>query len=123
MKGGSSFYDSPKWDHVRKSALRRDSYMDAYAKRYGKAKAAEIVHHIMPREEFPEYQYSLWNLISVTRVTHNSFHDRETDELTEAGRELLRSTCRKNGIEIPEKYREGKTGKRTKRRDTYYDYD
>lgn len=82
--------------------------MDVEAKRYGKVKEAEIVHHIFPKNEYPEYAYELWNLISVSRETHNKFHDRDTDELTEAGMELLRRTCRKQNMPVPEKYMQKK---------------
>lgn len=118
-----AFYDSPKWNRLRLSALRRDNYMDMECKRYGKVKAAEVVHHIFPKNEFPEYAYCLWNLISLSRQTHNEMHDRDTDELTEKGRDLLRRTCRKQNVSIPDKYDESKRKPQGRvRRDTYYDY-
>lgn len=98
------FYSTKKWHRVRGQALRRDEYKCQLSWRYGKMRQAEVVHHIFPRDEFPEYQYSLWNLISLTREKHNTLHDRNTDELTEAGKELLRRTARKNGIPIPSRY-------------------
>ena len=114
------WYDNPRWRSVRQSALRRDAYMDVEAKRYGKVKTAEVVHHIFPKDEFPQYAYALWNLISVSRKTHNTFHDRDTDELTETGAELLRRTARKNGIPIPPKYLYTKPKGRKEYRDGYY---
>ena len=87
-KAKDRFYDSPKWIKLRQSALRRDNYEDMEAKRYGKVKAAEVVHHVFPKDEFPEYAYCIWNLVSVSTSTHNTFHDRDTDELTEKGRQL-----------------------------------
>lgn len=116
----SEFYDSPRWIKLRNRVLRRDKYQDVYAKRYGKVKQAEVVHHIFPREKFPEYEYEAWNLISVSRQTHNTFHDRDTDELTDQGRELLRSTAIRFGKEIPEEYMKSKPKGRSKRRDAYY---
>lgn len=68
-------------------------------------KNADIVHHIFPVKEFPEYQYCLWNLISVSRSTHNLFHDRNSDELTEIGQEVLRRLCKQRNMEVPEKYK------------------
>lgn len=111
------WYDSPKWLRLRARILRRDNYLDQEAKRYGKIKPAEIVHHIFPKDDFPQYAYEPWNLISVSRMTHNSFHDRETDELTEKGMDLLRRTCRRHQIPIPPRYQEKK---HAKRRDNYY---
>ena len=98
------FYDQKKWKEKREHILRRDSYQCQVSKRYGKLLQAEIVHHIFPREEFPQYEYCDWNLTSVTKKVHNLLHDRETNELTEKGRELLIRTARRNGIEIPPKY-------------------
>lgn len=121
-KDKDKFYDSPKWLRLRQSALRRDNYEDVYAKRYGKVKAAELVHHIFPKDEFPEYAYALWNLISVSTSTHNSFHDRDTDELTETGRLLLVRTARKQGVEIPVKYRSPTEKKEKPFRKDWYAY-
>lgn len=114
------FYDSPKWKRVRLSALRRDCYLDQEAKRFGKVKPAEIVHHIFPKDEYPQYALQMWNLISVSRATHNTFHDRETNELTEKGVELLRRTCRKRCVPIPEKYKEVSKTKGKRQSDGYY---
>ena len=97
-------YKEPRWVELRKRILFRDKYIDQYLKRYGKFKTAELVHHIFPVDEFPEYQYCEWNLISVSKATHNMFHDRDTNELTDIGRELLVRTARRNKIEIPSWY-------------------
>ena len=99
-------YKEPKWVRIRSLALKRDKYLDQYLKRYGKLKQAEIVHHIFPVEEFPEYQYELWNLISITKSTHNLFHDRTTNELTKKGIELLIRTARRKHLDVPPKYLE-----------------
>lgn len=120
------FYDSLKWIRLRNSVLRRDGYMDKEAKRYGKVRPAEVVHHIFPKDEFPEYAFSTWNLISLSRQTHNEMHDRDTDELTQKGRDLLVRTARKNNVHVPEKYDKQKQSNRGKgvqlKRDRYYDY-
>ena len=103
------FYQSARWKHLREAILRRDGYRCQIAKRTKLIPVeATIVHHIFPREIFPEYQWEPWNLISLSMAEHNRMHDRNTDELTEAGQELLRRTARANGIEIPEKYIGGK---------------
>ena len=66
------------------------------SKRYGKAVPAEVVHHIYPVDEYPEYAYSPWNLISLSRQAHNRLHDRVTGALTEEGILLLRRTVPKD---------------------------
>ena len=63
-------------------------------RRYGKNVPAEVVHHIFPADEYPEYAYCLWNLISLSREQHNRMHDRTTGKLTEAGISLQRRTKR-----------------------------
>jgi len=98
------FYDSQKWIDKKNRILRRDKYMCQISKRYGKMVSAELVHHVFPRSEFPEYEFADWNLISITRRVHNRLHDRNTDELTEYGVELLQRIARKNQIPIPAKY-------------------
>lgn len=78
------------------------------------------MHHIFPADEFPEYAYTDWNLISLTRHAHNTLHDRDTDELTEAGRQLLIRTARKNNIPIPDKYKDAVRTKVFKEKRTRY---
>lgn len=99
------FYNNKHWLHIRQSILRRDKYQCQLSKRYGKLVQANTVHHIFPREEFPQYQYEPWNLISLSPEKHNGLHDRVTNELTAEGIDLLKRTARRNGIEIPLRYR------------------
>lgn len=72
--------------------------MDQELRRYGKAVPADTVHHIFPAEDYPEYRWCDWNLISLSAKTHNELHDRNTNELTDKGMDLLRRTARKRGI-------------------------
>ena len=51
-----------------------------------------MVHHIYPVDQYPEYGYCLWNLISLSNAEHNKLHDRDTGELTTAGLALMRRT-------------------------------
>lgn len=106
-------YSEPEWKALRKRILRRDQYLDQYLKRYGKLQNAEIVHHIFPVRDFPQYQLKEWNLISLSRATHNKMHDRDTDELTDIGKELLERTALKNNIDVPYWYVK-KKGKKDK---------
>lgn len=80
--------------------MRRDNYQCQLSKRYGKIRQAELVHHIFPAADYPEYAYCSWNLISLSRDMHNKLHNRVTDELTNMGKDLLRKTARKRGIEV-----------------------
>lgn len=101
----SSDYRNQKWRHLRELILRRDGYKCQLSKRYGKTVQAEVVHHIFPKNEFPEYKWEAWNLISLSAEMHNKLHDRSNDELTEEGVRLLQRTARRAGIAVPEKYK------------------
>lgn len=87
-------YNSLKWKHTARMVMRRDGYMCQLSKRYGRAVPAEVVHHIFPVDEYPEYAYEPWNLIALSRKMHNTLHDRNTDALTAEGVALMRRTKR-----------------------------
>ena len=93
------FYMLPRWRRLRDSVLRRDGYMCREALRYGKHVPATHVHHIFPRETYPEYQWEPWNLIAVSLEAHNAMHDRTTGQLTAVGQGWLERTARKRGID------------------------
>ena len=94
------FYKSKRWEKKRALILRRDGYMCQHFKRYGKAIQADMVHHIFPREDYPEYEWESWNLISLSNKAHNMMHDRDSHELTALGKDLMMRTARKQGIQI-----------------------
>lgn len=91
-------YKSKRWLRLRAKVLRRDSYMCQISLRYGRHIEANTVHHIFPAEDYPEYQYCEWNLISLSTEVHNMMHDRATRELTPAGRELMQELAEKRGM-------------------------
>nr|DAL25650.1 MAG TPA_asm: NinG recombination protein [Caudoviricetes sp.] len=81
-----------RWRRLRMQALRRDGFRCQDAARYGRTVQAVTVHHIYPAEQFPEFAYCLWNLISLSVAAHNAMHDRGTDQLTPKGEALRRRT-------------------------------
>lgn len=101
-----NFYKSLRWKKKREKILRRDDGLCRISHRYGKIVPANTVHHIFPRDEFPEYQLSDWNLISLSCAMHDELHDRISGRLSPKGVDLLRRTCRKYGKEIPPQYKE-----------------
>ena len=105
MKNADPFYQTAKWKRLRLAILQRDGWQCQESKRYGKRVEADTVHHIFPREEFPEYRYAAWNLISLAGDVHNQMHDRNTNALTDKGIDLLRRTARKYGKDVPLRYR------------------
>ena len=105
MKYPDPYYKTARWQRLRERVLRRDGYLCQVSKRYGKRVEATTVHHVVPREEFPEYQWEPWNLVSLAGDVHDEMHDRVTGMLTEKGAELLRRIARKNGVAVPLRYR------------------
>lgn len=86
------FYKTKKWIAKRDVILRRDEYLCQYNKRFGKPVAANTVHHIYPLEDYPQYKWCSWNLISLSNEAHNKMHDRTTGKLTELGEMLKNKT-------------------------------
>lgn len=100
MKTVDPYYKSKRWEHLREKVLRRDGYKCRECIRYGKHKSAEVVHHAVPRSDFPELQWESWNLVSLCNTCHEHMHTRTTDELSAAGRDLANRTLRKAGHDI-----------------------
>ena len=98
------FTDSEVWLRKREHILKRDNYECQISKRYGKHIQAEMVHHIFPRSEFPQYALNDWNLISLTLHQHQTLHG-DGGELSAEGVRLLQKTAKKYGIDVPPQYR------------------
>lgn len=79
------FYKNKRWQRKREVVLRKNEYLCKESKQYGRHVAAEVVHHIYPRDKYPELAYEEWNLLPVTNKIHNTFHDRENDEVIGRG--------------------------------------
>ena len=95
-----------RWTKLREYVLRRDKYLDQVALRYGQRIEANTVHHVFPRELFPQFTYEAWNLVSVSHKTHNKLHVRDSHKLTAEGFALLERTAKRQGIELPDGARE-----------------
>jgi len=93
------FYKTAKWKRKRENVLRRDKYQCQISRRFGRIVQADTVHHILPRDEYPQYELCDWNLISLSAKEHNKMHDRMTNELTREGRRLANEILRKRKIE------------------------
>lgn len=102
MQGSSDpFYLSERWRKKREHILRRDGYQDQVAKNFrGVICEADIVHHILPREDFPCYEWCDWNLISVSTRTHRELHQQFTGGLTKLGRVLMNQAALEHGIKL-----------------------
>lgn len=102
QKMTDAFYLSQRWKRLRKFILRRDGYVCQYFKRFGKMCAAEIVHHIFPRELYPQFQWETWNLIALSAKAHRMMHNPD-GSLSEIGLDLLRRTAEKRGIALDDR--------------------
>lgn len=85
MAGFDYSSSNRRWRRLRQRALSRDGYKCRQAKRYGRSEPATTVHHVWPAEDYPEYAYCLWNLISLSESAHDAMHDRITRRLTALG--------------------------------------
>lgn len=82
-------YNAKRWKRKRAYILSRDGYIDRVQRRFGRKIEADTVHHIYPAEEYPEFAFEDWNLISVNgKKTHNKCHDRLSNKLTPFGESL-----------------------------------
>lgn len=79
-KRNDPFYTSAAWRNVREQALIRDHYECQQCVKLmemGKLfrpHRATMVHHIKPRELFPELELDLDNLVSLCDACHNREH-------------------------------------------------
>ena len=78
-------YRTQRWKRLRAAALQRDGYRCRENLRYGRMVEACYVHHVWPAEDYPEYAWCLWNLVSLSKQSHEAMHDRVTHKLTPLG--------------------------------------
>ena len=78
-------YTTARWRRLRAQILRRDGYRCRESLRYGRKVEASYVHHVWPAEDYPEYAWCPWNLISLSKSSHEAMHDRVTHKLTPLG--------------------------------------
>ena len=95
MTGRTSFdYSSSnrRWIRLRERILRRDGYLCQESRRHGKHVEATTVHHIWPAEDFPEFAYCEWNLVSLCDEAHERMHQRKSRKLSPLGERWRRKT-------------------------------
>ena len=98
------FIWSEQWRRKSGQILRRDNFMDQWIlKTTGRMEPAEVVHHILPREDFPQYAMEDWNLIALSRRTHNKVIHTIKGKLTNEGKKLMYETAFINDIKLNEK--------------------
>lgn len=98
---GDPFYGTARWKKKRALVLRRARYIDQLRKREGVNEEATTVHHIFRREEYPQYEWSDWNLIALSDRTHKAMH-KPDGGLSDAGKRLMMETAAEQQIPIHE---------------------
>ena len=89
----SKIHNTKRWKRKSLAIRRKDKYMDMVALRFfNQRREGTMVHHIYPVDEYPEYAFCDWNLITVSADTHNKLENRTTGELTALGQMLQRHT-------------------------------
>ena len=79
-KRNDPFYTSAAWRAVRQQALLRDHYIcQKCLRKYEmdriiRPRPATMVHHIKPRQQYPELELDLDNLESLCDACHNEEH-------------------------------------------------
>ncbi|GEM04518.1 hypothetical protein HMI01_15060 [Halolactibacillus miurensis] len=84
-KQTNPFYKTKRWRRKRENILKQHDYLCAESRQYGNNRQAEMIHHIYPLEYYPELAYEDWNLLPLTNSVHNTFHDRNTNEVIDRG--------------------------------------
>ena len=98
-RDNDQFYNSKRWRRHAAAILSRYNYLDQVQKRYGRLVPATMVHHALPLDQYPEYAFSDFNLIPVSRETHRTLH-YDDGSLTRAGAELAARVARRAGVTI-----------------------
>ena len=70
----NAFYTSKRWKRLRLQVLRRDKFKCVRCRWFLRSRDAVVVHHIKNREEYPELQWEMSNLISLCNGCHNKLH-------------------------------------------------
>lgn len=68
------FYLSTAWRKCRAAVLARDNYLCQRCLTKNRLTSAEMVHHIMPLEEYPERALEMDNLVSLCNICHSKVH-------------------------------------------------
>lgn len=93
-------YNSKRWKQKRDHILARDKYTDQIKLRDGQRRSANVVHHILPAEDYPEYEWCDWNLISISETTHRELHNKYSGNLSPIGRAVALEVAEAQGIKL-----------------------
>lgn len=84
MGNESSFdYCSSRWKRKRAAILRKQNYMCANCKKYGRMREAVEVHHIKHVDEYPELAFDDANLVGLCKLCHLKQHPERGKHLSQ----------------------------------------
>lgn len=70
-----AFLRTKRWRKFARSVMRRDGYECRKCARFGRHTGDNlIVHHVKPRDEYPELVFSPENCVTLCRRCHNAEH-------------------------------------------------
>lgn len=80
-----------KWGKLRAQALERDLYCDQYLLyTEGRVVTDNLnVHHVRERQHYPELEWDLNNLITLSEDTHHLVHRLGSDKFIDIFEEIL----------------------------------
>lgn len=70
------FYRSQAWRQAREARLAADNYLCQRCLRRNILAPAEMVHHIKPLKQYPEYALDIDNLTSLCNACHEKVEQR-----------------------------------------------
>ena len=76
-------YCSSRWKRKRAAILRKQKYMCANCKKYGRMREAVEVHHIKHVDEYPELAFIDGNLIGLCKSCHLKQHPERGKHLSQ----------------------------------------
>ena len=76
-------YCSSRWKRKRAAILRKQNYMCANCKKYGRMREAVEVHHIKHVDEYPELAFDDGNLVGLCKMCHLKQHPERGKHLSQ----------------------------------------
>lgn len=74
--GTRKLYHTGRWTKLQHTIMQRYNGLDLYALNVHKRiEYAEVVHHILPAEEYPDQFWNPDNLIPLSRHSHDEVHE------------------------------------------------
>jgi 5-methylcytosine-specific restriction protein A len=70
----NQYYKTKRHREWREKVLRKAGYLCVECAKYGRRTPATHAHHIKPRDQYPELQYTVSNGMALCGACHNKAH-------------------------------------------------